>query len=188
MSVSQKLQFWLSEVRKKTFRCFLHLSELIEESGEHLPDMIVNDIKKHVSSFIESLTEFPNLQSKNNYWVQNPFEVTERPTELTVTDYENLIEITCDSVLKAKFEEVPVAVFWGNLNELYEKLSKQATRELLSFASTYLCESGFLQYSQMKTKYYARLDAASDMRIQLSNIKPNFSELLYSRKQTHFSH
>ena len=96
------------------------------------------------------------MQSKNNYWVQNPFKVTERPIELTATDYENL---------KAKFEEVPVAVFWGNLIELlYEKLSKQATRELLPFASTYLCESSFLRYSQTKIKCRARLDAASDMR------------------------
>ena len=152
-----------------------------------MPD-VVNDIEKHVSSLIESLAEyFPNLQSKNNYWVQNPSRL-QKDQQLTATDYENLIEIICDRVLKGKFEEVPVAVFKGNLIELYEKLSKQATRELLSFASTYLCESGFSRYSQTKTKYCARLDTASDMRIQLLNIKPNFSELLYSRKQTHFLH
>ena len=80
---------------------------------------------KNISSLTKPLTEyFPNLPSKNNYWVQNPFKVTERQTELTATDYENLIEITCDSVLKAKFEEVSVAVCWENLIELYEKLSK----------------------------------------------------------------
>jgi len=32
------------------------------------------------------------------------------------------------------------------------------------------------------------LDATSDIRIQLSAIKPNFSELLQSRKQRHCSH
>ena len=70
ISVSRKLQFWSSKVRKKTFRCFPHLSELIEESGKHFPDMIANDIEKHVKRLIKPLTEyFANLQSKNNYWV-----------------------------------------------------------------------------------------------------------------------
>ena len=41
-----------------------------------------------------------------------------------MTDFKNLIEITCDSVLKAKFEKV--SVFGGNLIKLYEKLSKQS--------------------------------------------------------------
>jgi len=40
---------------------------------------------------------------------------------------------------------------------------------LLPFASTYLCESGFSRYVQMKTKYRARLDAKSDISIQLSS-------------------
>ena len=120
-------------------------------SEGHLLDMIVNDIEKHVSSLTESFTEyFPNLQSKNNYWVQNPFKVTEKPIELTATEYENLIEITCDSVLKAKFEEFPAAVFRGKLNSttVYKKLSKQSKRGLLAFSSTYLCELGFSRYSQ----------------------------------------
>jgi len=40
-------------------------------------------------------------------------------------------------------------------------------QELLQFAPTYLCESGFSQYAQMKTKYHTTLDATSDIGIQL---------------------
>jgi len=162
----------------------------MEESGEDLPNMIAIDIQRHLSSLTESLTEyFPSLQCKNNYWVQNPFKITEMPTELTAADYESLIETTSDSTLKDNFEERPIAIFWGNLIEQYEKLAKQAMQELLPFVSTYfICESGFSRYAQTKTKYRARLDTTSDIRIQPSAIKLNFSELLQSRKQMHCFH
>ena len=154
-----------------------------------MPDTIASEIEDHLSTLTESLQKyFPNLDSKTNSWVQNPFKITEMPMELTASDYESLIELTSDSVLKAKFEEVSIALFWGNLVEVYENLSKKATQELFPFASTYLCESGFSRYAQTKTKYRARLDATSDMRIQLSHIKPNFSDLVRSRKQVHSSH
>ena len=188
-SLLRKLQFWSSVVGKKTFTCFTHLSELIEKFGENLPDTIASEIEDHLSSLTESVQEyFPNLRSKTNSWVQNPFKITERPMKLTASDYESLIELTSDSVLKAKFEEVSIAFFWENLVEVCKNLSKKATQELLSFATTYLCESGFSQYAQTKTKYRARLDATSDMRIQLSHIKPNFSDLVRSKKQVHSSH
>jgi len=40
----------------------------------------------------------------------------------------------------------------------------------------------------MKTKYRAKLNITADIIIQLSAIKPNFSELLQSNKQTHCAH
>ena len=33
--------------------------------------------------------------------------------ELAASDYENLIELTSDSVLKTKFAEVPISLFLG---------------------------------------------------------------------------
>ena len=151
-SLLRKLQFWSSVVGKKTFTCFTYLSELIEEYGENLPDTIASGIEDHLSSLTESVQEyFPNLHSKTNFWVQNPFKITEMPMELTASDYESLIELTSDSVLKAKFEEVSIALFWGNLVEVYENLSKKVTQELLPFASTYLCESGFSRYAKTNT-------------------------------------
>jgi hypothetical protein len=36
-----------------------------------------------------------------------------------------------------------------------------------------LCETEFSNYAATKTKYRNRLNAVSDFRIQLSNIKPN---------------
>ena len=43
---------------------------------------------------------------------------------LAALDYESLIKLTSDSILKAKFAEVPIALFWKRLIEeirIYEK-------------------------------------------------------------------
>ena len=65
ITLSRKLQFWSSDVGKKTFRCFQHFSELIKESEKDLPDTISSDFENHLSSLTEYLHEyFPNLHSK----------------------------------------------------------------------------------------------------------------------------
>jgi len=51
---------------------------------------------------------------QNDYWIQNPFKITEMRTELTSADHESLIEITSDSTLKDNFEELPIAIFWDS--------------------------------------------------------------------------
>ncbi|KAJ4447799.1 hypothetical protein ANN_09807 [Periplaneta americana] len=58
------------------------------------------------------------------------------------------------------------------LRREYPVLSKKAILILLPIVSTYLCETGFSVYTSIKTKYRNRLDAEPDMRLQLSNIKP----------------
>ena len=78
------------------------------------------------------------MKNKDHYWVQNPFKLTEKPTGFLAVDYENSIEITSDTQLKAKFEEVSLDVFWGNLSDEYPEISKRAVRVLLSFATIYV--------------------------------------------------
>jgi hypothetical protein len=48
---------------------------------------------------------------------------------------------------------------------------------IVSFATTYLCETGFSGYAATKSKYRNRLDAAADMGIQLSCIAPNIKQI-----------
>jgi hypothetical protein len=50
-------------------------------------------------------------------------------------------------------------------------LSGRALRQLMSFTSTYLCETELSNYRATKTKYRNRPNAAPDLRIQLSSIK-----------------
>jgi hypothetical protein len=58
----------------------------------------------------------------------------------------------------------------------------------MPFATTYLCEAGFSKYVETKTKYRNKLDAAPSVRVQISNIMPNFKRIMESKKQVHPSH
>ena len=72
----------------------------------------------------------PTLEYKEHRWAQNLFIVTEKSPVFLSPDYE-LIEITSDTQLKAKFEGVLIEVFWGNLLEEYPEISIQAIKILL---------------------------------------------------------
>ncbi|GFQ80650.1 zinc finger BED domain-containing protein 5 [Trichonephila clavata] len=103
-------------------------------------------------------------------------------------DYENLIELSSDTQLEAKFRKFSLIIFWSDVFDEYPNLVKQAIRIVLPFATTYLCEAGFSKYVATKIKYRNKLDAASDMRVQLLNLTPNFKRIFESKKQVCSSH
>ncbi|GBP73643.1 Zinc finger BED domain-containing protein 5 [Eumeta japonica] len=65
----------------------------------------------------------------------------------------------------------------SGIRDEYPMLGKMALNIFLPFPTTYLCETGFSTYTATKTKYRNRLDAESDMRLQLSSIKPDINQL-----------
>jgi hypothetical protein len=52
-----------------------------------------------------------------------------------------------------------------------DSLSRREIRQLIPSASTNLCETGFPNFAATKTKHTNRVNAAPDLRIQLSNTK-----------------
>ncbi|KAJ8882590.1 hypothetical protein PR048_014401 [Dryococelus australis] len=142
-----------------------------------------NNISEHLMDLIRSLSEyFPDI-SKDIDCVQNPFASRSKPAMLSVPEYEELIEIQCSSGLKTKFESVPLNEFWVGLKDKHPSVAEKATLVLLPFVSTYQCESGFSSYAYTTNKFRNMLDAGLDLRIQLSNTKPNFKAI----KQFHSS-
>ncbi|GBN24791.1 Zinc finger BED domain-containing protein 5 [Araneus ventricosus] len=178
----RKIQYWISAVEQNNFECFQTLSDFLEESEVDL-DMEIRD-GIHLSSLQQSLSDyFPNLENQDNYWVQNPFKIKEKPKGFHSMDYENLIELSSDTQLEAKFRTVSLTIFWSDVFDEYPNLEKQAIRILLPLATNYFCEAGFSKYVATKTKYRNKLDAAPDMRIQLSNLMPNFKGIMESWNQ-----
>jgi hypothetical protein len=57
-------------------------------------------------------------------------------------------------------------------------LSRRAIRQLITFASTYLRETGFSNYAATKSERRKRPHAAPDPRTELSCIKPNTKEFV----------
>ena len=85
------------------------------------------------------------------------------------------------------FNQKALASLWLSVLDEYPLLSQKATKILLPFATTYMCETAFSALTNMKTKYRSRLVVESDLRVCLSQIAPRIDELC-SKKQPHPSH
>ena len=60
---------------------------------------------------------------------------------------------------------------------VYPALSKFVIKQVVPFATTYLCEAGFSAMSVPKTKKRNRLVVKDDMRLCLYNVTPRFQKL-----------
>ena len=84
---------------------------------------------------------------------------------------------------------MPLSDFWTGLKLEFPGVAEKAVRVLLPFVSTYRCEAGFSAYTYTKNKYRNRLNASSDLRVQLSDLKVNFEKLIAKTcKQFYFPH
>lgn len=188
----RKINFWAESVEEGEVECFPLLNDFWKDKTLQLGNNLFHEILEHLRSLTSSLEHyFPTAQDEKlqEYeWVVNPFAVSKKPNILSSNEYELLIEISTDSTLKSTFDSEGYSHFWIRLeNKKFYSLVEKAKRVLLPFATTYMCESGFSIYAGSKTKYRSRLDAEPDIRLQLSNIEPDFSKLCH-QKQPQPSH
>ncbi|KAG5276716.1 hypothetical protein AALO_G00108910 [Alosa alosa] len=90
-------------------------------------------------------------------WMRNPFEVSLPVSQLSIQEQEQLIDLSSDAALQLQLKKKPLVDFWTEAMVAYPSLAKQAMKVLISFATTYLCESGFSALTAVKTKYRQRL-------------------------------
>lgn len=181
--------FWISCIKKANTECFPLLCNYLNENRLELPRNIRSFIIAHLEIVLKSLSDYFPDTDIDIEWIRNPFVVTNQPSMLTVLEYESLIDLQCSSELKHTFGSASLSEFWVGARSVYPQVAKKAILALLPFVTTYRCEAGFSTYTHTKTKYRSRLDAAADMRIQLSDIKPNFQTIIQKTvKQFHSSH
>ncbi|XP_060853299.1 zinc finger BED domain-containing protein 5-like [Rhopalosiphum padi] len=158
----------------------LELKQVLNEAENEL--QLTTNIKKIVIEHLENLEKslFQYFLATNNDvdWIQNPFVNQKKPAMLSMLEYEQLIEIKSMSYLKQKFESGSLNEFWIELKDEYPSLVEKAIFTLLPFVTTYRCEAGFSSSAYTKNKYRNKLNAAPDLRIQVSDIKPNFKNIV----------
>jgi hypothetical protein len=110
----------------------------------------------------------------------DPFNVDiDKLTGLSAAEENGLIEISTDSALKLQFKENCLENFWLHVQMDYPELSYRALKVFLLFPTTCLCEKAFSALMYLKNKYRNHLrNVESDLRIQLSEIKPNIEKLV----------
>ena len=189
LAASRKVSFWISCMEKGDVTCFPTLSEFLNETECEFDDSIREDISDHLHKLVDNFAKYRPATTEENQWIRNPFNISTRPASLSVPEYENLIELTSDGDMKAKFADLSLINFWNDISDdQHSVLKKHALRILMPFATTYLCETAFFHYAMVKTKNRNRLYAGPNMRVKLSSILPDFKMMCSAKKQNHPSH
>jgi hypothetical protein len=176
------------EKEKRQYECFPALNDFLIETESSLEETIYGSTVQHLNDLLQAFQKYFPSSTHDPAWVRNPYCVSEKPGGMSVQTYECLIDITSDTSLKQKFSELSLVEFWcSSLLQEYPQVSKRAVLKLLPFPTTYLREAGLSIYAATESKYRYRLNFAPDMRIQLSEITPNFKGICETKKQHHFS-
>jgi zinc finger BED domain-containing protein 5/7/8/9 len=134
-----------------------------------LGDVAKSDLEEH-SIGLQQLfcTYFPTTLNNNN-WARNTFAVD--TVALPQRERERMLELSWDGTLADDFKKRPVSKFWIQAHKVYPQLSDKAIRLLITFATTYLCEAGFLTLTAIKRKYSNTLDVEADQN-RLEHFSP----------------
>lgn len=185
---NKKLNLWRKKLNEDAISdCFPTLHTFLTENELTLK----LDSKNHFEDYLSQLgiwfdKYFPSEIFDKFAWIQDPFNI-DAPTEFTSSEEENLIELSCDNILKAKFIKMELSEFWISIQEEYPLLSKKALRTLIPFSTSYLCEAGFSAVAVIKNKYRSKINVETEIRVAISNLMPRFEELC-NNVQAHPSH
>ncbi|XP_076064977.1 protein FAM200C-like [Oratosquilla oratoria] len=161
-----KLQYWNQKVNVNKTAAFPKLGEFLEECQ----DCSLSDIKESVTRHLTKLRNrfcdyFPELDSHTVSWFVNPFkselaDLPEKPEGLA----EKLIELRSNNETKMEFESKDdLSSFW-----MSKTAHMEATKMLLPFATTYVCEQGFSTLVNLKTKYRNRLNPEDSILVAVT--------------------
>jgi len=149
---------------------------------------IIAQIKHEISEHLQSLEKefqnyFPDPTEGVEVFPRNPFspmtDIATVPEELQ----DELLDLRNDSAGREMFLEKSLTQFRCIMLWSYTKVSKEASRVIVPFASTYLCESGFSALIHKKSKTRNQLNVEDDMRLSISKTQPHISRLVSDMQQ-----
>lgn len=88
-------------------------------------------------------------------------EVDDVPEEIQ----EEFSKQTNDSTVKSEYPRLSLPDLWVKVLPVHLKISHEAFSVLISFSSTYLCESAFSSLLRRKTKAHNKLESETDLRM-----------------------
>ena len=161
----EKIHNWNRRVNQENFAMFETLSKF--ESG--LSSLIKQEITEHLQSLKNEFEKyFPNLEEGSDVFPRNPFSAMIDIATIPEEVQDELLDLRNDSAGREIFMTKSLSQFWSSMLTSYPKLSTEALRVIVPFASTYLCESGFSALMHIKSKVRNQLDVEDDMRIAIS--------------------
>ena len=92
---------------------------------------------------------FPDVVNEDTLLIRNPFRCEVKDVQFDMQ--KEFIELTNSSSDKDIHETQDLVTFWLAMRNNYPQLAYNALQVLLSFSSTYLCESPFSTLISMKS-------------------------------------
>ena len=86
----------------------------------------------------------------------------------------DLFEMKASNKTKVEFDSMQLGTFWCSELKTFPQLAKNALEILVPFATTYLCEIGFLTLLNIKTKASNCLNPSDNMHVSISKKKTLF--------------
>jgi hypothetical protein len=87
------------------------LNDFLIETESSLGETIHGSIVQHLNDLQQAFQKFFPSSTDDAAWVRNPYYASEKPNEMSVQNYESLIDITSDTSLQRKFNELPLIEF-----------------------------------------------------------------------------
>ena len=133
---------------------------------------------------------FPEDVCIGNLWILNPFmcDIASEDINLPTDTEDKLLQLFEDSNLKLSFKGKELLDLWIWAISEYPILAKRAVKFILPFTTTYLCESGFLHVTIIKTKQRNCMQTQTlSVCHRLSKIQPRI-DMLVAKRQVQVSH
>ena len=184
IAFQKKLAIWKKRIAAGNLEIFL---SILKSNCLEIAPLILH--QNHSDTLLKNLDRYFPLISIDQYdWVRSPFvEFEPYEGQFTLTEEEELANISSDRTLKLKHSELSLDAFWLLVEKEYLAIAQKALR-LLLFSTSYLCEFGFSALTTIKHEKRVQLLSVEDeLRVCQSKTRPDFEELC-KKHQAQVSH
>ena len=108
---------------------YLHANNLSVAAVKEVATSHLTALSKHFKSY------FADVNTDAWDWVRDPFAPGVTCSGLTSKAEDELVDLSCDRTLKARFQQVSHVDFWLSLSREYPELTAQAMQVLLHHRS-----------------------------------------------------
>ncbi|KAG7173843.1 SCAN domain-containing protein 3-like 15, partial [Homarus americanus] len=142
------------------------------------------ELSKEVKTFLIISEDFINqvLKAKITEHLNSLIVVLPRHNTNQIT-----MALTRDPFL-CHVDDVPTKLqedeFWVKMRPIYPGFGNNALRVLITFSSTYLCESSFSSLLSLKSKTRNKLQVECDLRCALSVTAPQIAKIVAKKQKT----
>ncbi|XP_060874839.1 protein FAM200A-like [Metopolophium dirhodum] len=153
-------------------------SSFLTDLFEHL-NKLNSSMQGRDENILTSLDKIMAFIEKLNLW------------KTKINQEENLCSIKNDRTLQLKFKKITLNKFLTYVSKEYPEISIKALTILLPFSTSYLCEQGFSELTNIKNKKREKREKLNsvekEMRVCLSTIRPRIKNICNAH-QAHISH